>query len=132
MVSTQIDMTTTAKLYKEIIDSSLWSEPASTRVVWVTLLAMADRYGEVDSSLPGLARRAEVTLAEVQQAIATLSSPDPYADDSSSPDGRRVTPIDRGWRVLSKELRRKTSQATERQRRWRAKQATTRNQQHGE
>lgn len=90
------------KLYGSILDSSVWGESKDTRLVWVTLLAMADPEGYVEASLPGLARRANVTIEECEAALAVLSAPDPYSK-SQEHDGRRVEKVARGWLVLNYE-----------------------------
>jgi hypothetical protein len=66
------------------------------------MLAMADRVGRVWASLPGLANRARVPLEDAKAAIDTFLAPDPY---SRTPDfeGRRIEPIDGGWRLLNHE-----------------------------
>lgn len=88
------------KLFASILDSTVWGAPHHVRIVWMTLLAMADRDGMVESSIPGLVRRAVVSRAECEEAIAYLMAPDL---DSRSPDheGRRIAPVDSGWQVLN-------------------------------
>lgn len=91
---------TFTKLFNSITESTIWTEPASTRLVWITMLAMADHAGRVHASIPGLANRAVVPVQDCQIAIDTLLAPDRY---SRTPDneGRRVEPIDGGWRLLN-------------------------------
>jgi hypothetical protein len=91
---------TYTKLFSSITESTLWSEPYATRVVWVAMLAMADARGNVYASLPGLARRANVTLEEVEYAIASFLAPDPYSRTKDK-DGRRVEMIDGGWHLIN-------------------------------
>ena len=43
------------KLFNSILASTVWSEPNETRIVWITLLAMADKNGIIEGSVPGLA-----------------------------------------------------------------------------
>lgn len=90
------------KIFSTLTASTIWSAAYPTRIVWVTLLTMADKDGCVFASVPGLARVANVTRDECDEALATLMSPDP---DSSSDenDGRRITSIDRGWNILNYE-----------------------------
>lgn len=97
---------TFTKLFSSITESTIWCEPANTRLVWITMLAMADRKGRVFASIPGLANRARVPLEDCEKAITTFLSPDKY---SRTPDfeGRRIEPIDGGWRLLNHEKYRK-------------------------
>lgn len=90
------------KLFGSILDSTVWDLPHATVRVWVTLLAMADRHGEVQAAVPGLAHRARVTLEETKAALSAFLSPDEY---SRTPDqeGRRIEPIDGGWRLVNHE-----------------------------
>lgn len=64
------------------------------------MLAIADKNGEVQASIPGLARVAGVSLPDCEAAILKLISPDPY---SRTPDdeGRRIEKIDGGWALLN-------------------------------
>ena len=93
---------TFTKLFSSITESTVWCEPAHTRLVWITMLAMADRKGRVWASVPGLANRARVPLEDTEKALATFLAPDRY---SRTPDheGRRIEPIDGGWRLLNHE-----------------------------
>jgi hypothetical protein len=89
-----------AKLFSTIATSTIWSEPLATRVVWITMLAIADRSGEVQASVPGLARVSNVSLAECEAAIETLLAPDRYSRTPEH-EGRRIEKIDGGWRLLN-------------------------------
>jgi len=117
------------KLFGSILDSTVWSEPLATRVVWITMLAMCDQDGNVAARAPGIAKRAGVTRAECDRALATFAAPDP---DSRTPDndGRRATETADGWHILNYERYRdmasaaeKAEKNAERQRRWRERQA---------
>jgi hypothetical protein len=88
------------KLFSSILDSTLWLEPHATRIVWITMLAMADREGRVWASVPGLANRARVEVEEVQKAIGRFLAPDPHSRTTAN-DGRRIAPIQGGWKVLN-------------------------------
>jgi len=87
------------KLHSSILDSSIWLETASTRIVWITLLAMADARGVVHASPRGLARRANVTEAECAEAIARFLAPD--LDSRDGTDGRRIEKTAGGWQLLN-------------------------------
>jgi len=88
------------KLFGSILDSSVWRESKETRLVWVTMLAMADRDGEINASIPGLADRAKVSLDECLEALKIFQSEDKW---SRSPEhgGRRIEVIGGGWRILN-------------------------------
>jgi len=88
------------KLYSTILMSSVWAESHTTRIVWITMLALADAGGRVDAAVPGLANIARVTIDEALAALDVLSSPDPYSKNSDH-DGRRIEKVDRGWQILN-------------------------------
>lgn len=91
---------TFTKLFSSITESTVWCEPHATVRVWIAMLAKADHVGRVFASIPGLANLARVTIEECEVAITTFLSPDKY---SRTPDfeGRRIEPIDGGWRLLN-------------------------------
>ena len=91
---------TFTKLSSGITESTIWSEPHSTRSVWVTMLAMADANGDVSASIPGLARRANATMEETEAALRCFLSPDPYSRTKEN-EGRRIIEIDGGWHLLN-------------------------------
>ena len=88
------------KLFSQIVSSTIWAESDRTRLVWVTMLALCDKNGEVQASIPGLARLAGVPLEDCEVAIKKFLGPDPY---SRTPDdeGRRIEKIDGGWALLN-------------------------------
>lgn len=88
------------KLFGTIVTSTVWQEPNSTRIVWITLLALADKHGEVQGSIPGLANVANVTIQEFEAALVTLQSPDRYSRTKEH-EGRRLEAVDGGWRLLN-------------------------------
>lgn len=90
------------KLFHRIITSSIWDEPNSTRIVWITMLAMSNQDGYVGSTFKSLCLLSRTTEDECRAAINTFLSPD---KDSRSPehDGRRIEQIDGGWRILNYE-----------------------------
>jgi len=108
-------------LFNEIVTSSVWNESNPTRIVWITMLALADKEGVVNASASGLAPVARVTLEECEKAIDILSSPD---KDSRSPEyeGRRIIKIDGGWQVINhKKYREKAKSRAEYMRQYRKK-----------
>ena len=88
------------KLFGSILASTVWELDTETRVVWITMLAMADQYGHVPASIPGLATIARVEIGAVERAIAILSSPDKYSRNQEN-DGRRIGKVDGGWNILN-------------------------------
>ena len=88
------------KLFSSITESTVWGESHATRIVWITMLAMADRKGRVHSSIPGLANRARVTLEECEHALERFLAPDRYSRTPDN-DGRRIEPMDGGWQLLN-------------------------------
>lgn len=64
------------------------------------MLAMCDKYGVIECSLPGLADAARVSREECVEALRVLMSPDP---DSRTKDneGRRIGEVEGGWRILN-------------------------------
>ena len=65
------------KLFNSIVTSTIWTEDDKTRIVWITMLAIADQNGEVQASIPGLARLAAVSISDAEMAIAKFLGPDP-------------------------------------------------------
>ena len=108
------------KLYSCILDSSIWSASVTTRIVWITMLAMASKEGIVHASVGGLARRANVSLNECSQALIELEGPEPDSKDGG--DGRRVEKITGGWVVLNHQFYRESrSLDAVRKEQWRKK-----------
>ncbi len=88
------------KLFNSIVTSTIWTEDDKTRIVWITMLAIADQNGEVQASIPGLARLAAVSINDAEIAIAKFLGPDPYSRTPEN-DGRRIAKIDGGWELLN-------------------------------
>ncbi len=88
------------KLFSTIVSSSVWAEPDAVRLVWVTMLALADRDGIVESSVPGLSHLARVDMAKTEDALRRLEAPDPYSRTTSS-EGRRIERVPGGWRLIN-------------------------------
>lgn len=88
------------KLFNTIVTSTIWQEDDKTRIVWITMLAIADADGIVSASIPGLASVANVSVDAARNAIKNLLAPDA---DSRTKDfaGRRIEEIDDGWRILN-------------------------------
>jgi hypothetical protein len=116
------------KLFSHIVGSTIWAEDHPTRIVWITLLALANRNGEVLGSPVGLARIANVTLEECRAALAKFMAP----EESNHDDGRKIEEIEHGWFLLNYEKHRRLASKedalaknAERQRRWRQRVTVT-------
>lgn len=105
-----------AKLFSSILMSSIWEESTETRLVWVTLLALADQNGHVDGTVKSLARVSRVSLEECQTALDCLLGPDPL-DRSGVAEGRRIVPEQGGWRLVNHAAYRAKMSADERRER---------------
>lgn len=88
------------KLDSGIVSSSIWSEPPSTRVVWITMLAMSNSEGMVRASASGIQRLSNVTEEECAHALETLQDPD-IDSRSLVHEGRRIERVDGGWLILN-------------------------------
>lgn len=94
------------KLAKTIISSTIWGEDSDIRCVWVTMLALADKNGEVHATIPGLARLAVVPVEKADEAIQKFLSPDPYSSTKID-EGRRIEVIPGGWFLINHDLHRR-------------------------
>ena len=80
--------------------STIWREPDSTRIVWITMLALSDKHGVVEASVPGLADLSRVSEPATRRALAVLTAPDPDSR-SLDEDGRRIVAVDGGWLLVN-------------------------------
>lgn len=88
------------KLFSSIVTSTVWQEALPTKVVWVTMLALKRRDGNVYGSVPGLANIAGVSMDECVEALKRLSAPDPWSRTKDN-EGRRIAEVDGGWAILN-------------------------------
>lgn len=92
------------KLYSSIVDGTIMDVDVVTRLAFVLMLAIAEKDGVVDMTLPALSRRLNLPLDDVERAIGILASPDPHSR-SPDEDGRRIIPLDPGrnwgWRITN-------------------------------
>jgi len=87
-------------LFASIITSSIWDEDDKTRIVWITMLALADSTGLVEASIPSLAHIARVDRNSCEKALEKLSAPDTNSR-SKEFQGRRIEKVDGGWLILN-------------------------------
>ena len=101
------------KLFSSITASTIWCESPETKIVWITMLAMADENGWVYASIPGLANISQIPLDKTKAALAKFLSPDEYSRDSEN-EGKRIEEIDGGWAILNHPKYRKLRDKEER------------------
>jgi len=82
--------------------STIWREPDHVRILWITMLAIKDRWHVVNASVPGLADAARISIKQCEEALEILSSPDPHSR-SKEFEGRRIDECDGGWVILNGE-----------------------------
>ena len=103
------------KLFNDIILSTVWREKDTTRLVWITMLALRNKHHVVEASIPGLADSARVSMEDCQEALRILSSPDEWSR-SKECEGRRIREVDGGWFIINGEkFRRKMSEEERRE-----------------
>jgi hypothetical protein len=89
------------KLFSSILDSSIWLEEPTTKVVWVTLIAAMDQDGFAHfSTVQNLANRAVLSLKDTEAAVKILEGPDLNSADKEF-EGRRIERVPGGWIVLN-------------------------------
>lgn len=111
------------KLFSSITESTIWAEPDHVRIVWITMMAMADMKGRVYATIPGLAGRARVSVGQCEEALEKFKGPDKYSR-SREHEGRRIEDIDGGWALLNHDkyrAMRDHEKDKERKRNWAAK-----------
>jgi hypothetical protein len=92
-----------AKIFGQIFESSI-ADNHKHRHIFMDLLVLADSDGVVDMTVEAVARRTNVPLEDVREAITAFCLPD---ERSNSPheEGRRLLPIDQrkqwGWQIVN-------------------------------
>lgn len=125
-MTTVVRMAGFTKLFNSILHSTIWREPDHVRIVWITMLALADQHGEVMASVPGLADISRVSRQQCEQALAVLAAPDPDSR-SQEHEGRRIDVIDGGWMILNYTAYRRRMSKDERRDKDRIRQQRKRN-----
>lgn len=77
------------------------------------MLALSDRKGNVEASVPGLATVARVPREKCDEALRRLMSPD-VDSRSQAFEGRRIAAIEGGWKILNYEKHRNKLSSEER------------------
>lgn len=110
------------KLYGSLVMSSIWSEDVETRILWITMLAAADRDGFLFGSPAGLAAVARLPVESVMKSLEILASPDSMSSDlvrNPENQGRRIQAIDGGWKILNYDFYRGLERAEDRKAQYR-------------
>ena len=109
-------------LFAEITESSVWMEPQHVRLAWITFLAKKDYKDHTyETNAYLLAKAANITEAEAEDAIRVLMSPDKKSRSQEN-EGRRLELIEGNlYRVLSgdrylEKMRRAKKQLADRER----------------
>lgn len=93
-------------VFGSVFDGTLYGKwPASA--VWLTMLALCDKRGNVDMSFQAIAGRTGWPMDLLLEGIGALMQPDPYSRSSAN-DGRRLIPLvegrNWGWHVVNHAL----------------------------
>jgi hypothetical protein len=88
------------KVYQSFWTGTIAEESLATRIIFLACIALADSTGEFVSTPAGIARKANVSLEDCENALTRLMMPDPY---STSPDeeGRRLLKDGNRWKVVN-------------------------------
>lgn len=91
---------TFAPIFTKILDSSLWEEPYTVRLLFVTMLALKDADHVVRYNDYQLHRRANMKLEEVKEGLKILQNPD-IRRGGQEFEGRRIKQVEDGWLILN-------------------------------
>ena len=101
------------KLFSDILQSSIWAENNETRLVWITMLTLADKDGFVHATAPGIAHLARIDIDATRKALDIFQEPDPDSRTTDN-DGRRIERVPGGFAILNykayRDLRNKQDQ----------------------
>lgn len=97
------------KINRRLFDSSVWEEDVHVRIVWVTLLALAQEPANMNMGpgviaiTPGnLMRKALVSREQLDDAIKRLTAADPYS--RTDPGKARLEITENGYRIPAFDL----------------------------
>jgi hypothetical protein len=106
-------------LFSDIVSSSIWNEDSDICKVWITMMALADKDGNVYGSISGFAPLCRLSVEKCEKAINKLKSPDKYSRTADE-EGRRIREIRGGWHLINHAYYRKRAQSrAEYYREWR-------------
>jgi hypothetical protein len=91
------------KIFDSLFGSSIMEEAMHTRLLWLSMIVLADEDGVLDMTAPALARRTNIPIDLVEDGLARLAAPDPTSRTDAE-DGRRIVPLDGqpfGWQLVN-------------------------------
>ena len=90
------------KIFQQVFESTVNELDLHVRFVWFCFLVICDRDGIVDATPESIARRINLPVVQVNDAIGELCKPDERSR-SSEEDGRRLIPIRStyGWQIVN-------------------------------
>jgi hypothetical protein len=97
-------------VFRDLLASNVWEEPAPTRCVWFWFMLMADPEGFVAGTLGSVSRGANVSRDEARDALEYLTRANPESRGTDE-DGRMLEVVARGWRVVNLEKWRELAKA---------------------
>ena len=90
-----------APIFTSMLDSSIWQEPYTVRLVWIAMLPLKEADHVVRYNAFQIARRANMTEQEVIDALKVLESPDTRRIEPQPFEGRRIQRVADGWLILN-------------------------------
>lgn len=90
-------------LFRSVLDSSINDEDITTRWVWITMLARANRRGQLQATPQAIGRMANVGYEGAQAALKALGGADPLSTTKAE-EGRRIIEISPNlWQLVNYE-----------------------------
>lgn len=91
------------KLFQKILDSTINETDLPTRWTWITCMLLADEEGYFTATPQAIARRANLSIADVEAGLKILTAPD-TASTTTTDNGRRLIQTSPNtWQVVNYE-----------------------------
>ncbi len=94
-----------SKLHSSLVNSSLWCERDDVRILFITMLALANRDGHIYGSRAGIFRQANITFSDdAKDPFEQLMDADPDSSDilrNPENEGRRIREIPGGFEIIN-------------------------------
>lgn len=94
-------MRTWCPLWNGIVYSSIWDEEDYVLKVFMTMLALKDKFHIVSLTAYQLSKLSRKSETEVLDALKILSSPDTKRKEKQEFNGRRIRAVPEGWLILN-------------------------------